>query len=238
MVCSSGIGFDPVVAGTRYAFDVAGAYNGVFAMRDRQTGSVWTHFDGSVLQGPLAGQSVQMEIRPLVHTTWGEWVALHPETLVPIWDTGFQDRYRDVDPGRGGVGDRFRQTLLNEDDRLPDGELVLGAVIGDTSRVYVLGELPQRLTVVADELAGYPVAVFADPSNDFALAFSAVVDGEQLTFEVADGTIVDEGGSEWDLSGAAVAGPRQGTRLQYVTSFVTEWYGWAAYYPETSIYGR
>ena len=40
-------------------------------MRDCQTGSLWTHFDGSVLQGPLAGTGVALDLQPLVHTTWG-----------------------------------------------------------------------------------------------------------------------------------------------------------------------
>jgi len=238
VVCSSGIGFDPVVGDTRYLFDVAGLYNGVFAMADRQTGSIWTHFDGSVIEGPLAGSGVRLAIRQLVHTTWAEWVDLHPTTLVPIWDTGFQDRYRDVQPGRAGLNDRFADTLLNEDDRLGRNELVVGAGVGSEVRAYVLSDLGDELTVVSDVLGGHPIVVFADPPNDFGLAYSAVLDGETLTFRVVDGEIVDSGGSQWTVGGDAVSGPLAGRSLQFVTSFVTEWYGWAAYYPESSIYGR
>ena len=43
-------------------------------------------------------------------------------------------------------------------------------------------------------------------------------------------------GSTWDLQGLAVAGELKGTRLEYVPSFITEWYGWAAFHPETAIY--
>ena len=69
-MCSSGVGFDPVIDGVRHTFEAAGLYNGLFVMSDRATGSVWTHYDGTVLQGPLAGQGIAMTIKPMAHTTW------------------------------------------------------------------------------------------------------------------------------------------------------------------------
>jgi len=42
--------------------------------------------------------------------------------------------------------------------------------------------------------------------------------------------------SLWDLSGKAVEGPLAGTSLTYVSSFISEWYGWSAYHPEATIY--
>ena len=75
MVCSSGVGFNPEVNGVRYTFDVYGLYNGLFVMADRQTGSVWTHYDGSILTGPLAEQGIALELQPIVHTTWSNWLA-------------------------------------------------------------------------------------------------------------------------------------------------------------------
>lgn len=179
-----------------------------------------------------------MNLLPLIHTTWGEWRDLHPDTLVPIWETGFEDRYREHDPGRPGISQRFEDTLLNIDDRLAENELVLGAGVGVEQRAYVLGDLPDGLATTHDVLGSHPIVVFSDTGNDFALAYSAVVDGDVRTFDVVDGSIVDNRGTTWDVTGLATAGPDAGVRLQFVTSFVTEWYGWAAYYPETDIFGR
>jgi hypothetical protein len=33
-----------------------------------------------------------------------------------------------------------------------------------------------------------------------------------------------------------VEGELEGVQLAFVTSFLTEWYGWAAFHPETTIY--
>lgn len=207
-------------------------------MRDDQTGSVWTHFDGTVLTGPLADTGIRMELLPVIHTTWEEWRDLHPDTLVPIWNTGYEDRYRELEPGGGGLSPRFQSTLLNSDDRLAENQLVVGAGVGDAFRAYVLDEYGDSLTVIPDVLGGHPIVVFADAGSDFGIAFSAVIDDRILDFDVADGVILDATGTTWDITGLATTGPLAGAQLQFVTSFVTEWYGWAAYYPSTEIYGR
>ena len=117
-----------------------GLYNGLFGMSDRQTGSVWTHYDGSVLQGPLAGQNVALSVEPMVHTTWEQWTEAHPETLVLDWYDEFAGRYRDVTVGRAGLGAQFERSLLGEDARLAENELVLGAGVGSDFRAYVMAD--------------------------------------------------------------------------------------------------
>lgn len=236
-MCSSGVGFDPVVNGTHYTFDVFGLYEGLFVMDDRQTGSVWTHFDGTVLQGPLAGRDLAMTIVPLAHTTWESWLADHPDTLVLDWFEEHSARYRRIDPGRAGLTWIFEKSLSGTDDRLEANRLVLGAGVGDDFRAYPLDE-NEELRVLDDELGGHPVVVVLDGTEDFGLAWSAVVNGEARAFSVDDGVLVDDRGTRWDMTGRGVDGPDEGEQLEFVTSFVTEWYGWAAYHPTTEIHGR
>ena len=121
---------------------------------------------------------------------------------------------------------------------MPENELVLGVNLGAEFRAYVLSEFGSGLQVLEDELGGSPIAVFLEPDSNFGLAFLPLVDGEPIELEVRGGQIVDSGGTIWDVSGKATSGPRAGSQLEYVTSFVTEWYGWAAYHSDTSIFGR
>jgi hypothetical protein len=207
-------------------------------MSDRQTGSVWTHYDGSILNGPLAGAGLSLEQQPIIHTTWSEWQEAYPETTVLDWYPEYEARYRNIEPGRAGLGPQFQATVLNWDDRLPQNELVLGVNQGAEYRAYVLAEFRSGLQVLEDELGGTAIAVFLEPDITFGLAFMSSIDGEPLEFVVEGGQIVDSGGSIWDVSGKATSGPHEGSQLEFVTSFVTEWYGWAAYHPQTSIFGR
>lgn len=205
-------------------------------MADRQTGSVWTHYDGSILTGPLANQGLALEIEPIVHTTWSQWLETYPETSVLDWYPEFAQRYRDIDPGRGGLGPQFQATILNWDDRLPENELVLGANVGEEYRAYVLADSPGGIRVIEDTLGGISIVVFLESGNNFGLAYEAALNGQQLQFSADGDEIKDQTGTIWDISGRAVAGPQSGAQLEFVTSFVTEWYGWAAYHPGTTIW--
>ena len=208
-------------------------------MDDRQTGSVWTHFDGTILTGALADTGLALEIQPMIQTTWAEWQDLYPETLVLDWYEEFENRYRtNFQPGRAGLGPQFQKTVLNWDDRLPENELVLGVNLCDQFRAYVLADYSESLTVINDTLHDISIVVFLDNNTDYALAFQSVINDETLTFSVIEGAIVDDAGNTWDISGTAISGPLAGTKLSFATSFVTEWYGWAAYHPDTSIYDR
>ncbi|MCA9922766.1 MAG: DUF3179 domain-containing protein [Anaerolineales bacterium] len=236
MVCSSGIGFNPVIDGTRYTYDVYGLYNGLFVMRDRQTGSVWTHYDGTVLTGPLMNSGVNLEFAPLVHTTWAEWTTQYPQTLVLDWYPEFAGNYRDVKPGAGGLGPEFQRTLLHWDDRLPENEMILGVGIGETFKAYVLADFADGMTVLPDTIADVPVVLFIDGRSLYGLAFVPEVNGEMVEITAINDRITDNHGNTWDLTGKAINGLDKGAQLPFVTSFITEWYGWAAYHPETAVY--
>ena len=106
-----------------------------------------------------------LDLQPLVHTTWAEWLAIHPDTLVPEWETPYTNRYRDVTPGGGNLGRAFQESLLNDDDRLERGQLVLGAGVGADFRAYVLDDFSGQLSVLADELGGFPIVVFLNPER-------------------------------------------------------------------------
>ena len=103
-------------------------------MIDRETGSVWTHLDGKAITGQLQGS--RMTMLPLVHITWGEWKASHPDTMVLSPDTPFQDRYR---PVRIGVFNQ-REAKFG-DGRLAANALVVGVEVEGQFKGYPLEEL-------------------------------------------------------------------------------------------------
>ena len=229
-MCSSGVGFDPIVNGVQYTFDVAGLYNGLFVMSDRATGSIWTHYDGTVLTGPLAETGVALEIQPLIHLRWEDWTARYPDSEVLAWDDRFADRYFDFEPGMAGMGPQFLRTILHSDDRLPEEELVLGVDTGSATNAYVLRDV-SGFTVLNESIGGEAVVVVLDPKTLFGIAFSSIVDGTIRSFESSGTGLVDSTGAAWSLDGSGDDG-----QLRFITSFVSEWYGWVAYHPDTGIF--
>jgi len=89
------------------------------------------------------------------------------------------------------------------------------------------------------EVDGLPVVILEDADGVPSLAYHrGLSDGRVLSFERRDGGIYDlETGTRWSPSGMGLEGELSGVQLSFVTSFFTEWYGWAAFHPETRIYG-
>jgi hypothetical protein len=66
--------------------------------------------------------------------------------------------------------------------------------------------------------------------------FSPIVDNRSLTFTVDNGVFVDEQtGSEWDITGTAVAGELAGASLDQIHHLDTFWFAWSTYQPNTDL---
>jgi hypothetical protein len=68
--------------------------------------------------------------------------------------------------------------------------------------------------------------------------FIPEVEGQALTFSYNDGLIVDnETGSEWNVFGQAISGELEGAQLQPIVSHMHFWFAWAAFRPDTVLFG-
>jgi hypothetical protein len=257
-VCNTGIRFDPRVDGKTLMLDFYGLYNGVVILCDRDTESVWLQVAGKAVKGPRANKT--MAKLPLLDTTWGEWKKLHPDTKVMSPETPFKQFYRPKGTAEKRGYDRFprpyfQASMTRGDLRLPPFEKVLGVAVlpreavqlsdgPQLRRAYPIKGLTEAGGVVNDSVGGTPVAVFLNPVSITASAVSRELDGRTLTFEArkaADGTVQffdKETSTRWSVEGRGEEGPLAGKSLTPVENHLSQWYGWAAYFPNTTIYGR
>ncbi len=205
-------------------------------MWDDVSGSVWSHLDGIARAGPAAGQ--RLDVLPLQTTSWRAWLDEHPETTVLDVDTGFDYRRQDT-LGGNTLGEDFLDSLggvAAVDPRLPIGVLVVGVLAGEAATAFPADADRSQLTAQAD-VGDVPIVLLEEADGQPSLAFHRMLsDGRVLDFFRRGADIVDvQTGSRWSPSGLATAGPLAGVQLAFVTSFLTEWYGWSAFYPATSI---
>ena len=202
-------------------------------MIDRETESVWTHLDGNAIEGPLKGQ--RLTILPAPQVTWGEWKELHPDAVVLSPDTPFRNRYRPVT-----IGVFSQREAVYGDDRLSANELVVGVEANGQFKGYPLVALGPAGGVLNDELSGEPIVVLYERESRTGLAFSRALGNRVLRFYNASEGGFElrdrETGSLWTRDGEAVSGPLSGAALEFVPSFISEWYGWSAYHPETDLH--
>lgn len=240
MVCSSGVGFDPVLDGVRLTFGFEGIWQGTAVLYDRPTRSLWMHYTGTCFAGRLAGRA----LTPLptgTHTTWAAWRRDHPGTDVMAPQSRFASSYYTRRAARSGdpfVPEHFDETIARRDARLAPNELLLGVRAGEVARAYPLARLDAAGGVVEESLGGMPLTVWYESASRTAVAFDARLDGRTLAFERRGDAFREKAtGSRFDLEGRCVEGPLVGERLLRAPSLRTEWYGWYAHHPTTTVYG-
>jgi hypothetical protein len=132
-------------------------------------------------------------------------------------------------------------------------ERVLGISVDKQHRVHPFSDLEQH-PVINNEFIGVPYVVFSREGLRSALdaaeiaqsrtvpaavAFRRTGKNDVYTFVVRDGRILDEQtGSEWNLFGQSIAGPRAGEQLEPLAGGVHFAFAWLAFNPETEIFRR
>lgn len=246
MICSSGIGFDPIVDDERLTFGFHGIWQGTALLYDHQTESLWYHLSGRCIEGEHRGK-VLKRIESGRHTTWKEWTRTHPDTDVIAPQKKYVGRQGDQgyfsrdgsSSGSGYLPTTFDDTIQTRDDRLIINELLYGVVVEGKPRAYPLSDLRAQ-RVIEETVEGVPVTVWFKTDGRTAAAFDRRVKGKALSFTpTSDGRMKDtQTGSVWNFEGLCEAGAHQGQRLRALHGLLSEWYGWYAHYPQTSIHGR
>ena len=238
-MCSGAAAFHACDQGQRYTFRLAGQYNGTILIADDQTNSVWSPFSGHCLAGVSKG--VRLQRLPLIQCLWREWQTVQPATQVLYGEQTLRAGHgSEFSPGSPGIDEGFCQTLLQPlDERLPHNTLVLGVEGNGVDVAYPLAALDAVGYLLNVTLPAADLVILHQPGTLQALAFSRRIGDQLLAFEqTADGKIYDQNtGTRWNLMGEAIDGALAGHRLTYLPSGVEEWYVWAAYHPETTIYG-
>ena len=100
-LCNSAVAYERTLDdGTILDFGTSGSlYNSSLIMYDRQTESLWTHFDGLAVVGHLTG--TQLTLLPMVTVAWSDFVNMH------FW------RFRFHFPPLGHYFVRFYSSLMH-----------------------------------------------------------------------------------------------------------------------------
>jgi len=234
-MCSSAIARDPIVDGRRLTFHVVGLYNGSILLADYETKTYWTPFTGEALEGPLKGKKLKQ--LPLLQCQSNQWMKLHPRGVYVYGPT------RAPSALRTRIG--FLNTLLKPlDQRVQAHALVLGVTVGDKARAYPVAALDgpadsdAKNIALNDTIGKESVVVLHERGGALTIGFSRRLGGKTLQFALdKDGRFMDSTfHSHWNYQGEALDGPVAGQKLPEIASQLEDWYIWAAFHPDTSIY--
>ena len=249
-LCNTAIAFDRRSGGRLLDFGTTGKLrHSDLLMYDRQTETWWQQATGEAIIGELTGTVLAFLPAPTV--SWSDFKDQYPDALVLSRDTGHSRRYGS-NPYSGYDSGRPFLYRGTPDKRLPTMARVVVVKSGAAVVAYPMetlrkeGVINHRIgatEIVLFFRAGTASAVDA-PSIDrgrdvgAAAVYSRTVNGRALSFRArGDGFVDTETGTHWSFFGEAIEGPLAGHRLQEVVSYVPFWFAWAAFAPETPIYG-
>jgi len=267
-LCNSAVAYPRTVGNRVLEFGTSGSlYNSALVMYDRQTESLWLHFEGVAIEGPLEG--TRLEFIPVQILSFEQFRNEHPDGRVLSQATGFtraygENPYEFYDTA-GSAQRRGRAQVGNQRPFLFEGELdprmhALARVVGieiDGEAVAVPYDVlagAGRAAAVHITLGDQDVVVFWQAGVRSALdnpkialgrdvgssgVFVPSSRGRALRFR-SEGTAIrdEQTGTTWSLAGRAIAGPLAGEELQEVHHVDTFWFAWAAHNPDTGIFGR
>lgn len=249
-LCNAAVVFDRRLDGEIYEFGVSGLLrNSDLVMYDRTTESLWQQFTGAAIIGDLTGR--QLEFVPSTLISFADFQAAYPDGTVLSRETGFDRQY-----GRNpyvGYDQLDQRPFLFDgpfDERLQPMERVIALEHAGVPVAYPLTAVAAA-GVIND--AARDLVVFFNPGKSSALDAASIAEGRdvgaatvftpragdrQLTFAIVDGAIIDEQtGSTWNIVGQAIDGPLAGEQLAPVVHAPHFWFAWAAFEPETEVYG-
>ena len=239
-LCNTGVAFERTFQGQVLDFGTTGRlrYSNLI-MYDRQTESWWQQATGEAIVGEFTGR--QLTFVPASLISWADFKAAHPEGTVLSRETGYHADY-----GRNpyaGYDDVNNLPFLYRGPETPGALPPMARVVTVDLNGEAVGypyDVLQEVHVVNDTVGGVPIVVLWAPGTASALdaasvaggddvgaatTFSRQLDGQTLIFVFDGDRIVDEQtGTEWDVLGQAMSGPKAGSQLEPVVSINHFWF--------------
>ncbi len=233
-VCRTGRVYSPFVNGKPEQFRLVGMdhFNAMF--EDATTKSWWRQENGEAITGSLKGTALK-EI-PSVQMQLGDWIALHPNTMVLQPDKNFIAEY---DSLKGYDEGTLKSSLEGRDSgSWKMKSWVVGIQIYNHAKAYDWNDL-QKKKIIEDSLAATPLLLTVDSTGRTFYVFNRNVDGNVLHFglDVSKNNLQDvETNSLWNMAGSCFNGALKGKQLDAIQAYQEFWHSWQSFHPETEKY--
>jgi hypothetical protein len=253
-LCNSAVSFERVVRGVETTFGTSGSlYNANLVMYDRATESLWNQLDGRAVIGVLTGDVLNQV--PSTTMSWGTLKDSRPDAKVLDRDRTGASRAYGTNPYTG-LDDPDGQPFLFNGDidvRAKAMQRIVAIETEGDAIAWTLDAISSDAETAATEaeFIDEPLVIFWQAGEASALdtaditagrdvgtvgVFSAIADGQVLSFQASgDGFVDDQTSSTWNILGEAEAGPLAGSTLEPVTFVRTFWFSWAAFRPDTEL---
>lgn len=231
-----------VAAGKVTSFGVSGLlYNNNLIMYDRDTDTYWSQLRVQAIHGKLKGN--KPELRDVVETNWKTWKTLYPNTQILTTDTGFSRSYNIYPYGDYLTNQNFLLFPVSPlNNNLPNKERVY-ALMGEANSNNPAKSIVFRFSgftggkALKQTFEGEDYLIVGNENliNSFELTPNQAALTYTFSFTDSEGFFTDSEGTEWNVFGKAISGPKMGNQLRITKSVVSYWFAIGAFYPNPEI---
>lgn len=242
-VCRTGRVYSPFVNGKFEQFRLVGMdhFNAMF--EDATTKSWWRQENGEAITGALKGK--KLEEIPSTQMRLGDWITLHPNTMVLQPDKNFLAKYDSLE----GFDEGTLKSSLEARDTgsWKMKSWVVGVQVNNHAKAYDWNELVKNKKI-QDSITGMPLLLTIDSTGKTFYVFNRRVDGQTLHFSTIEhngstvygGYAIDlidaETHSLWNPNGSCFDGVFKGKQLTGVQAYQEFWHSWESFHPGTEKY--
>ncbi len=232
-LCGTVIIYDTYHNGIHHDLGTSGfLYRSNKLMYDKATQSLWNTVEGKPVLGPLIRDSIQLNLLPVVTTTWKQWKTQYPKTKVLSSKTGFFRNY--------GQGEAYRAYFATddlmfpvplEDQRLKNKDLVYIVRIDNYENhpLAISVDFLDTNPIYQDRIGDKSFIIITDPSGMSRTYYS-----EGLKFNYRDNSLFDVNGREWIISEEYLIS-EDGKKLSRIPTHEIFWFAWYNFYPNTRL---
>ena len=233
-LCGTVIAYNTEHKGKHYNLGTSGfLYRSNKLMYDQATQSLWNTIEGKPVLGPLYDQGIELDVLPIVTTTWGEWKKTHPDTKVLTLNTGHLRDYNEGIAYQEYFGTdelMFPVPKLNKDLLNKDEVLILRTDGFRDDPIAIAIKYLKKNRIYSDKVMDTAFVALADKTGA-----SRVYESKQHKFNsYKRGKLKDSNGQVWKVSPVDLTGPN-GEVLKILPSHNTFWFAWYNTYPNTRL---
>jgi hypothetical protein len=212
-------------------FGVSGKlHNNDLVLYDRESFTLWQQITGEAIVGPRVGE--RLEVLPVDFVSYGEWLRLHPDTLVLTGGRHRGSAVRELPYEEQLQGNRRREPT-RPDRRLRPFTVVYGLEVEGESVAFSLSVI-REAGLIRETVGGMDVLVLDIPDTTFVRVLSVPQELARMSFSRRDGMIVEASGRRWTPEGEAIS--ESTPNLEVLPAVRSYWFGWSAFHPDTSVY--
>ncbi len=202
-------------------------------MYDHTTHSLWNQFTGRPVVGKLTGSGIELEVLPLVTTSWRKWRERHPATKVLDVDTDFNRNYRPgAAYGRYFASSKLMFPVLVADESLKAKQEVFALRIIGAEKAWPLSAF-ENGRVINDRAGVIALVVIGDADTRTVRAYRS----GGRTFQRAGDDLdqVSHEGELWRVDEDALRSS-SGESLARLPGHLAYWFAWDNYLGDAELF--